>query len=78
MIANYQVNQSLLVKLPFTQRTIPVTVAAIKQLPRYAENTSTAPNYQIGEGLFELRLVPVQAKDAEGLFANATVLLVEK
>lgn len=78
MIGNYQLNQSLQVKLPFTQKTIPVTVAAIKQLPRYAENTSTAPNYQIGEGLFELRLIPVEAKDAEGLFTNATVLLVEK
>lgn len=77
-INKYQVNQSLLVKVPFTPKIINVTVASIKQLPRYAENTSTAPNYQLGEGLFELKLIPVNPGQAEGLFANATVLLEEK
>lgn len=77
-INGYQVNQSLIVKVPYTPKTIPVTVASIKQLPRYAENTSTAPDYQLGEGLFEIKLVPVNARDAEGLFANSTVLLANK
>jgi HlyD family secretion protein len=77
-INGYQVNQSLQVTVPFTHKVIPVTVASIKQLPRYAENTSTAPNYQLGEGLFEIKLVPVNTKEAEGLFANSTVLLADK
>ncbi len=77
-INSYQVNQPLLVKVPFTQKTIRVTVASIKQLPRYADNTSAAPNYQLGEGLFEVKLLPVNTSEAEGLFANSTVLLEEK
>jgi len=76
-INSYKINQSLTVKLPYTGKTIPVIVAGIKQLPRYADNTSTAPNYQLGEGLFEMKLVPVNARDAAGLFANSTVVLAE-
>jgi HlyD family secretion protein len=75
----FQVNQSVTVKVPFTNKTIGAKVVSVKQLPKYAENTSTSPNYQLGESIFELKVVPLNEQDAEGLYANSTVLLeVEK
>lgn len=75
----FQVNQSVIVTVPFTKKNIEAKVISVKQLPRYAENTSTSPNYQLGESIFELKVVPLKAADAEGLYANSTVLLqVEK
>ncbi len=75
----FQVNQSVMVTVPFTKKSIEAKVISVKQLPRYAENTSTSPNYQLGESIFELKVVPLKAADAEGLYANSTVLLqVEK
>lgn len=71
----FQVNQSVMVTVPFTKKNIEAKVISVKQLPRYAENTSTSPNYQLGESIFELKVVPLKAADAEGLYANSTVLL---
>lgn len=74
-INGYAVNQSLVVGFPYNHKTISTRIAAIKQLPRYAENSSTAPNYKPGESIYELKLVPLQEKETEGLFANSVVLL---
>ena len=71
----FQVNQPVVVTVPFTKKNIEAKVISVKQLPKYAENTSTSPNYQLGESIFELKVVPIKAQDAEGLYANSTVLL---
>jgi HlyD family secretion protein len=74
----FQVNQSVTVTVPFINKNIEAKVVSVKQLPKYADNTSTSPNYQLGESIFELKVVPVKEQDAEGLYANSTVLLEEK
>lgn len=74
----YQVNQQVTVKVPYTNKTIKAKVVSVKQLPKYAENTSTSPNYKLGESIFELKVVPLKMQDAGGLYANSTVLLETK
>ena len=74
----YQVNQPVTVKIPYTNKTIAAKVVSVKQLPKYADNTSTSPNYKLGESIFELKVVPLNLNDAAGLYANSTVLLETK
>jgi len=74
----YQVNQQLTVHVPYTNKKIRAKVVSVKQLPRYADNTSTSPNYKLGESIFELKVVPLNTQDAAGLYANSTVLLETK
>lgn len=71
----YIVNGPVRVKVPYTDKTIAAKVVSVKQLPKYAENTSTAPNYKLGESIFELKVVPQDVRDAAALYANSTVLL---
>lgn len=74
----FQVNQDVTVKVPFTNKTIHAKIVSVRQLPKYAENTSTSPNYTLGESIFELKVVPVNRQDGAGLYANSTVLLEKK
>ncbi len=74
----YQLNQTVTVEVPYTDKTLQGKVVSVRQLPRYAENTSTSPNYKLGESIFELRVNPVNVQDAAGLYANSTVLLQTK
>ncbi|MCU7551993.1 biotin/lipoyl-binding protein [Chitinophagaceae bacterium LB-8] len=71
----FHVGLTATVKVPYTEKVIKGKIASVKQLPRYADNTSTSPNYKIGESIFELKVVPINESDASGLYANSTVLL---
>ena len=70
----FKVGQSVEIEVPYVNKTIAAKIASVKQLARYADNTSTAPNYQLGETVYELKVVPDNAV-SEGLFQNSTVLL---
>lgn len=74
-INNYSIGKAVTVTVPGTGKTIPAKIAMVKQLPRYADNTSTAPNREIGEAFYELKIVPVTSAEAVGLYNNSTVML---
>jgi HlyD family secretion protein len=71
----YQVSQEVSVSVPHIEKVIRGKIVAVKQLPRYADNTSTSPNYKIGESIFELKIVPVKQEEVSGLYTNSSVLL---
>ncbi len=71
----YHTGQEVKIAAVNTAKTIRATIVAVKQLPRYADNTSTAPNRQVAEGFYELKAVPVNINEAAGWYDNATVLL---
>lgn len=71
----YPVGQAVHVSVPNTNKVIAAHVVAVKQLPRYADNTSTAPNRQVAESFYELKVVPEKTAEAASLFNNSTVLL---
>ncbi|WP_300598487.1 biotin/lipoyl-binding protein [Niabella sp.] len=76
-VYDYQPGQPVTIQIPGGNRSVAATVVAVKQLPRYADNTSTAPNREVGEGFFEVKISPVTASDASGLYNNTTVLLAK-
>lgn len=59
----------------YQQKVIASKVVAVKQLPKYADNTSVLPNYKLGESIYELKIVPVDPTNALALFNNSTVLM---
>lgn len=71
----YPVGKAVQVEVPHTEKAIAAKVVAVKQLPRYADNTSTAPNRQVAEGFYELKVVPENVAEAANLFNNSTVIL---
>lgn len=75
VINNYPIGKAVTVTVPGTGKTIQGEIAMVKQLPRYADNTSTAPNREIGEAFYELKVVPAQPEEAAGLYNNSTVML---
>lgn len=74
-IAEFKTGTTHKFDIPFEKRTIETKLVAIKQLAHYADRTSSYPNYEIGESVFELKFIPSNAKEAENLFNNCTVLL---
>lgn len=74
-INGYPIGQKVSIGVPGTATALPATVVQVKQLPRYADNTSTAPNREVGEAFYELKVVPEEASAAAGLYHNSTVFI---
>lgn len=74
-IMNYKVGESFVVNSPFSKTDYEAKLVSIKQLNRYADITSAFPDYQLGESIYELKLVPIDENKANELYANFTVLL---
>lgn len=77
-IHNYKVGSPVTVSIPFTSIVIPAKITAIKQLSRYADNTSTSPSYELGETTYELKIIATDSAKTTNLFQNSTVLLNHK
>lgn len=63
------------VELPFADRAMQARLIGVKQLPRYADQTSAYPQYQLGETVYELKLEPVNKQEAAELYVNTTATL---
>jgi len=74
-IMKYEVGESFVVNSPFSKTDHKAKLVSIKQLTRYADITSAFPDYQLGESIYELKLVPVDESKANDLYANITVLI---
>lgn len=79
-IGEHQLNRfpngsTVLVEVPETHLQIPSRIIAVKQLPRYAENSSTAPNRQLAEAFYELKVVPQHPEQTPDLIQQSTVLI---
>lgn len=76
-INQFKINQTVTVQEPYTKLNISAKIIAVKQLAKYADNTSTSPNYELGESTYELKVLP-DAPLKETLYQNSTVLLNTK
>jgi HlyD family secretion protein len=74
-ISNFNNGTIYKVELPFEKITVDAKLTSVKQLAHYADRTASYPNYEIGESVFELKLVPVSIKDIKNIYNNSTVLL---
>lgn len=75
LINKYKTGQDIIVEIPYVNKTVHCKLQSVKELPRYADNTSASPNYKLGESLFELKIVPVDKSDVADVYHNSTVLL---
>ena len=74
-IGQYKLGGAFTVTSPFTESAYPCELVGIRQLTRYAEITSAFPEYELGEAVFELKMVPKDQEQAADLYSNLTVFL---
>lgn len=77
-VQNFSIGTEFTISPAYKQAGIKSKVVAVKQLPKYADNTSVSPNYKLGESIYELKLVPVDPVNASTLYDNSTVLMDTK
>lgn len=74
-IAKYEIGKSYNVSLPYEKANEVASLVSVKQLAAYANKTSAYPNYQLGEAVYELKLVPEDQSAMNKLYINYTALL---
>jgi len=71
----FKKNKSYHINLPFASKQLTAKLVSIKELARYATKTSSYPNYQLGESVYELKLIPENISDVDSLYDNFTAIL---
>jgi HlyD family secretion protein len=77
-VMKFKTGQEYTVKVVFTNKPVRCKLVSVKQLASYADKTSSYANYEMGESVYELKLVPLNPDDVKGLYANITVILEDK
>ncbi len=64
------------ITLPFEKnRVIKTKLVSVNELAKYGNRSSSYPNYEPGQAVYELKLLPVNRDEAAHLFTNYTVNL---
>ncbi len=74
-VNNFEKNKIYSIELPFEKKNVNAKLVAIKQLAAYANKTSSYPDYELGESVYELKFIPEDEKEVENLFINYTAIL---
>ncbi len=74
-IYDFEQGSELVLINPYTKEEITGRIAYIKQLPKYAEITSTAPMYDLAESVYELKVIPTSNTSGKTYYTNATILI---
>lgn len=79
LIGQFKKGETYSVHLPFGDKeTFECKLVAVNELSKYGNRTTAYPAYELGEAVYELKLVPQESQKASLLFNNATVLLEHK
>jgi HlyD family secretion protein len=74
-IQKYTVGQEFEIKYPFSNEVKKAKLVYINELSKYGNRSSSYPNYEIGEAVYELKMVPTDTSTLGNVYTNATVLL---
>jgi HlyD family secretion protein len=74
-IYDFKKGQELDLINPYTKEEFAGKIVSIKQLPQYAEITSTAPLYDLSESVYELKVMLTSELPETEFYTNATILL---
>jgi len=77
-IMSYKIGQEYSVMIVANNKSVRCKLVSVKQLANYADKTSSYANYEMGESVYELKLVPVNPEEVKDLYANITVILEDK
>ncbi len=58
-LMEFKRNNEYEIELPFSKKTVKGKLVSVKELAKYAYKTSSYPNYQLGESVYELRIEPI-------------------
>ncbi|HAQ65961.1 MAG TPA: hypothetical protein DCR43_08955 [Bacteroidales bacterium] len=76
-ITRFKRGNTYTVTVAATNQPFEARLTAIKQLPGYADISSAFADYELGEGVYELRLIPVDQKVMGTLYSNMTIVMEE-
>ncbi|MDO9553390.1 HlyD family secretion protein [Rhodonellum sp.] len=76
-IYGFKEGSELVMLNPYTKEEYTGRLVTIKQLPQYADITSTAPLYDLSESVYELKVIPTSNISGSTFYTNATILLKE-
>lgn len=74
-IAKFKKGGIYRISVPGTNRQFDARLTAVKQLAGYADISSAFANYELGEGVYELKLVPVAGAEMKDLYSNMTIIM---
>ena len=77
-VMSFKIGQEYTVKIVANNKLAKCKLVSVKQLASYADKTSSYANYEMGESIYELKLVPIHPEDVKDLYANITVILEDK
>ncbi len=77
-IMNFKKDAEYEINLPYAKKGLKAKLVAVKELARYATKTSSYPNYQLGEAVYELKLIPQNESELDSLYDNFTAILKMK
>jgi HlyD family secretion protein len=76
MVQNFKRDSIYNISLPFFNgKNIHAKLCAINELGRYAYKTTSYPNYQMGEAVYELKLIPENKKVSQQFYVNGSAIL---
>ncbi len=74
-ITHFTKDSEYKIRLEATQEEFPAKLVAIRQLPGYANLSSEYSRFEVGEAVYELRLIPQGDVDHSKLLSNMTVTM---
>ncbi|WP_342332338.1 biotin/lipoyl-binding protein [Pedobacter sp. FW305-3-2-15-E-R2A2] len=74
-IAAYKKGAAIEVTVLYNKEKFKGKIQTVKQLTRYADITAAYPNYDVEEGVYEVKIIPDDQQAAEKLLVNATIIL---
>lgn len=74
-IHKFKQGQELTLINPYSEEENVAKITIIKQLPKYANITSTDPLYKLSESIYEIKLLPIENTSKQTFYNNATILI---
>ncbi len=75
-IAKFEQGKTYDIALPFeSNRVIKAKLVSVNELAKYGNRSSSYPNYEPGQAVYEIKLLPLNSDEAASLFTNYTVHL---
>jgi len=72
-IAGFKKGDKLNVDVPYLNKSYPGSIVTIKQMPHYADITTAYPDYEMDDAVYEIKVIPDNRLQMEGLLYNATI-----
>lgn len=74
-INGYKKEEEYFITQAFSGEMIKARLVSVNELAAYASITSSYPDYEMGESVYELRLEPESQAEVDSWYANTTVLI---